>query len=210
MATTRMERLAPLAGVVFTVLFAVGFLTSADTPDSKASGEDVVKFYKDGGKFLFAFLILTIAAVLFMFFAGFLRRHLTLSGPDWLASVAFGGAVIYVGGLGIFAFTQFALVQASDNNQVAVAQTLNVIDDSNFAPALIGAAVILLASAWHVLAARSLPIWLGWVALILGILAFAGPLGFISFLLFPFWVLAVAIVLFRRADVPRVPATVET
>lgn len=207
MGTGRMERLAPLAGVVFTVLFAVGFLTSGETPESDATGEEVLKHYDDTGKILFSVVLLLLAAVVFMFFAGVLRRQLVAGGPEWLASVVFGGAVVYVVGLGLFASSQVALTDAADAKQPAVAQALNVIDNSNFAPAVIGLAIVLLASAWHVLAARSLPIWLGWVALILGILALAGPLGFIAFLLFPLWVLAVAITLFRRPGTPGKPAT---
>jgi len=55
------------------------------------------------------------------------------------------------------------------------------------------------------LVSRSLPIWLGWVAVILGILALLGPLGFIAFLLFPFWVLPVAVLLFRGGDAQPKP-----
>ncbi len=207
MGTGRMERLAPLAGVVFTVLFAVAFVTSGETPEGDATGEAVIKHYDDAGKFLLSVFLLLLAALLFMFFAGVLRRHLAAGGPEWLASVVFGGAVVYVVGLGLFASSQFALVEAADANQPGVAQALNVIDNNNFAPAAIGLAAVLLSTAWHVLTARSLPMWLGWVALILGILAVAGPLGFFAFLLFPLWVLAVAVTLFRGADTPGTPAT---
>jgi hypothetical protein len=57
------------------------------------------------------------------------------------------------------------------------------------------------------LSTRSLPVWLGWIALLLGILAVAGPLGFAAFLLFPLWVLAVSIVLFRAGTAAAEPAT---
>jgi len=203
-----LERLAPLAGVLFTVIFAVGFLTSGETPDSDATGEEVINHYDDTGKILFSVILLLVAAIVFMFFAGMLRRHFVAAGPDWLASVVFGGAVVYVVGLGLFASSQIALTDAADANEPAVAQALNVLDNNNFPPAVIGLAVVLLASAWHVLAARSLPIWLGWVALVLGIVALAGPIGFAAFLLFPLWVLAVAIVLFRRTGTRQPTARV--
>ena len=208
MGTGRLERLAPLAGVLFTVIFAVGFLTSGETPDSDATGEEVINHYDDTGKILFSVILLLVAAIVFMFFAGMLRRHFVAAGPDWLASVVFGGAVVYVVGLGLFASSQIALTDAADANEPAVAQALNVLDNNNFPPAVIGLAVVLLASAWHVLAARSLPIWLGWVALVLGIVALAGPIGFAAFLLFPLWVLAVAIVLFRRTGTRQPTARV--
>jgi hypothetical protein len=122
--------------------------------------------------------------------------------------VAFGGAVTYAVGLGIFAMSQFALLDASDLEQPEVAQALNILDNDNFAPTVIGLAVVLLATAWHVLASRSLPVWVGWVSLVLGVLAVAGPLGFFAFLGFPLWVAAVAVVLFigARADAIGAPA----
>ena len=207
METGRIERLLPLAGVLFTVIFAVGFLTSGDTPDSDSPGAKVVEHYDDSGKIFFGVIMLLLAGIVFMFFAGVLRRHLAALGPEWLATVVFGGAVVYAAGLGVFLSSQVALAEAADANQAAAAETLNVIDNNNFGPAVIGLAVVLLASAWHVLSTRSLPVWLGWIALVLGILAVAGPLGFIAFLLFPLWVLAVSIVLFRAGTAAAAPAT---
>ena len=49
---------------------------------------------------------LLLYAVLFMFFAGVLRARLREVGSDWLASVVFGGAIVYTTGLGIFAMAQ--------------------------------------------------------------------------------------------------------
>ena len=207
METGRIERLLPLAGVLFTVIFAIGFLTSGDTPDSDSSGAKVVEHYDDSGKIFFGVIMLLLAGIVFMFFAGVLRRHLAALGPEWLATVVFGGAVVYAAGLGVFLSSQVALAEAADANQAATAETLNVIDNNNFGPAAIGLAVVLLASASHVLSTRSLPVWLGWIALVLGILAVAGPLGFIAFLLFPLWVLAVSIVLFRAGTAAAAPAT---
>lgn len=202
MGTGRMERWAPLAGVLFAVIFAIGILTTGDTPDTDASGSEVISHYDDSGKIFVGIAAAGIAAVLLLFFAGVLRSRLREAGPEWLASVAFGGAVVYAAGLGIFGLTQFALLDASDLGQPEVAQALNIIDNDNFLPVVIGLAAVLLATAWHILASRSLPTWLGWVSLVLGVLALAGPAGFIAFLLFPVWVLVVAVVLFRQAATP--------
>jgi hypothetical protein len=208
MGTSRLERLAPLAGVVFGVVFVVALLTLGDTPDTDASGAEVISHYDDSGEVLLGVLALLLCGVLFLFFAGVLRARLRANGPEWLASVAFGGAVTYAVGLGVFAMSQFALLDASDLEQPEVAQALNILDNDNFAPTVIGLAVVLLATAWHVLASRSLPVWVGWVSLVLGVLAVAGPLGFFAFLGFPLWVAAVAVVLFigARADAIGAPA----
>lgn len=207
MVTERSERLAPLAGVLFTVIFAVGFLTSGETPDTKATGQEVISHYDDSGTILLSVLALVICAVVFMFFAGVLRSRLQATGPDWLASVAFGGAVVYTVSLGLFAMGQIALIDAADLGQPEVAQALNIIDNDNFFPSVIGLAVVLLATGWHALSSRSLPTWLGWATVVLGVLALAGPAGFIAFLLFPIWVLILAIVFYRQIPAPPARAT---
>jgi hypothetical protein len=202
MGTGRMERWAPLAGVLFAVIFAIGFLTSGDVPDVDASGDEVISHYDDSGKVFVGIAALGLAAVALLFFAGVLRDRLRETGPEWLATVAFGGAVVYAVGLGLFGMSQFALIDAADLGQPEVAQALNISDNDNFLPAVIGLAAVLLATGWHILASRSLPVWLGWVSLVLGILAMAGPAGFVAFLLFPIWVLVIAIILFREAATP--------
>jgi len=196
----RWESFTPLLGAAFGVLFAVGFLISGDTPDVKASGDEVISHYDDGAKVYATVLILMVAAVVFMFFAGVLRNRLRVGGPEWLASTAFGGAVVYTVGLAIFGMSQVALVDASDLGQREVAQSLNVIDNDNFLPTVVGLAVVLIATALHVLTSRPrvLPVWLGWLSLVLGIAALAGPVGFVAFLAFPVWVLVVGIIWYRR------------
>jgi hypothetical protein len=202
MLTERTERLAPLTGVLFTVLFAVGLLTSGDTPDTMATGPEVISHYDDSGTILVSLFGLVVGAVLFMFFAGVLRTRLQATGSDWLASVAFGGAVVYTVGLGLFAMSQIALLDAADLGQPEVAQALNIVDNDNFFPCVIGLAVVLLATGWHALASRSLPKWLGWASVVLGVLALAGPAGFVAFLLFPVWVVIIAITFYRQNTVP--------
>jgi hypothetical protein len=207
MLTERTERLAPLTGVLFTVLFAVGLLTSGDTPDTKATGQEVISHYDDSGTILVSLFGLVIAAVVFMFFAGVLRTRLQATGPDWLASVAFGGAVVYTIGLGLFAMSQIALLDAADLGQPEVAQALNIIDNDNFFPCVIGLAVVLLSTGWHALASGSLPKWLGWASVVLGVLAMAGPAGIAAFLLFPVWVVIVAITFYRQNTAPAATTT---
>jgi MFS family permease len=203
MGTGRLERFAPLTGVLFTIFAAVGILVGGDTPDTDASVAEILDHYEDEGPVFVAIIALLLAGVALIFFAGALRRHFAAVGPDWLAAVVFGGAVVFTAGLGIFLSSQLALVDAADNEQEASLQALNILDNTNFGAAVIGLAIVYLASAWHVLASRSLPVWIGWLSLLLGILAVAGPLGFIAFLAFPIWVLIASIALFRRAAAPQ-------
>ena len=198
MGPSRVERMAPLAGVLFSVIVVVGILVGGETPDSGASPAEILDHYEDEGPIFVGIIALLLAGIVLLFFAGVLRRHLAAVGPEWLATVVFGGAVAIAVGLGTFLSSQVALVDAADKNQEATLQTLNVLDNSNFGPAVIGLAVMYLASAWHVISSRSLPVWIGWLSLLLGIMSVLGPLGFVAFLAFPIWVLIVSIALFRR------------
>lgn len=197
MGGSRLERLAPLAGALFAVLMVVGVLVAGSPLDTDASAEEVIKHYDDG-KFFIGILALALGAILFMFFAATLRKHLAASGPDWLAALAFGGGIIFTVGLTGFASSQFALLDAADKKTLGAAQALNIIDNNNFPPAVIGLCILLLATAWHVLSSGSLPRWIGWVSLMIGILALAGPLGILAFLLFAPWTFIVAILLYRQ------------
>jgi hypothetical protein len=98
--------------------------------------------------------------VALLFFASTLRARLRAAGWEPLATTAFGGAVVMAVALGIFGAFQIALVDASDLGQEQVAQTLNIIDNDNFLPAVIGIAAMYLATGWHCLRSGVLPKWL--------------------------------------------------
>ena len=85
-------------------------------------------------------------------------------------------------------------------------QTLNYIDNNNFPPAVIALCVIYLGMAWHILSARSLPVWIGWVSLVVGLLSLAGPVGFVAFLLFIPYTFVLGILLYRKGPVAATAA----
>jgi hypothetical protein len=107
------------------------------------------------------------------------------------------GALVLAGGWFFTGAVHFALVDAADKNQPAVAHTLNLLDNNDFAPLVGGLAVMLLATGIATLLSPVLPRWLGWVSIVIGVLAVAGPLGMIAFPLFFVWVLVVSILLAR-------------
>lgn len=202
----RSERWAPLAGVVFAAAFAAGFLTAGDRPSVDASGREIIAHYDNAGSILAVVMAAPVAALALLLLAGMLRHRQRAAGAEWLATAAFGGAVVYAAGLGLLATTRLALLDAADLGQPQVAQALNVLDNHILMPVLLGLAITLLANGGHALTARSLPTWLGRITLALGVLAIAGPAGVIAVLLFPVWVLVTAAVLFR----PRPDTTTTT
>lgn len=119
---SRLDRWAPLAGVVFALVFAIGFLIGSDIPDFDASGAEVIDHYEDTGRVYVGIVAAQVAAVALVLFAGALRDRQRAAGYDWLATTAFGGCIVLAVGLGVFGMTQFALLSAADLGQPEVAR----------------------------------------------------------------------------------------
>jgi hypothetical protein len=81
------------------------------------------------------------------------------------------------------------LVSSVHHHQDAVAQVANVLNNDDWIPFIGGIAITLLGAGWTVLGSRILPVWLGWVLLVIGIVSLAGPGGFIGFFAGPLFLL---------------------
>lgn len=195
-----LRRLAPLTGIVFAVLLVVAFFGGPSSPNIHDSGIKVIAHYQLHHK---ASMILdfigAVGAAFFVFFVGslrsFLRRH---EGGEGLATVAFGGAVILAGGGAIFSSLDWALADTRNSITPAAAQAINVLSNDLFWPFEIGLAIFGVTIGLAILSTGALPKWLGWVALVLGIIGFT-PIGFFGFLVFLVWSVIVAIMLYLRS-----------
>jgi len=196
----RSQRFGPVAGILFAVLFYLGVVLTGTPPEAKAPGDEVLSFYADATKFHISTVLLLIMTVLFLFFAGALFTRLKRAETGALPSAAFGGAVVHAVGLAIFGVTDLALINASDIGDPVVARTLNILGRFSFVPAIVGLATLVLATGWQSVSNRAFPAWLGWVSVVLGLLALAGPFGLVAFILFPLWVIVVAVVMLRRGQ----------
>jgi hypothetical protein len=190
-------RLLPLAGVVFVALLVVTIVTSNNTPDTGATGEAVIKFYKDNqNQQRLSNLLGAYGVVFFLIFANVLRAHLRPSSPD-LATLGFAGAILIgVGGASFSAFG-FALSDVPDKLNPGAAQALNVLGSDFFFPIAIGTSLFLFTAGLAVIRGRSLPVWLGWIALPIGVIAVT-PIGFVAFVGLMAWVLVTSILMFIR------------
>ncbi len=210
MTDQRVMKAMALTGIVFALLYVLGLIVlGGDAPKEDASPEKVVSFFQDhqGGNNL-AVLVILIAVLLLPFFGVSLRDTLREgSRPSGaLADVAFAGIVVCASGLLGMAAIHFALVNAADNNQLEVARTLNVLDNKDFFFLIGGIAIVTLGTGLATIISPVLPRWLGWVSVVIGFLAVAGPLGFFAFFLFPVWVLVMSILLVRSISKPTLPS----
>ena len=153
-------------------------------------------------------LILVIAAVLLVLFAARLRELLRNGQPggDVFPIAAFGGAVLLAAGSCLDAAVSFALAQAGDNKFAGAAQTLNVVSNNDFFLVIGGIATLLLATGISTVRRPVLPRWLGWAAVVIGIISLGGPAGFIGAVLAILWLLVVSILMFVRTDLLAVGA----
>jgi hypothetical protein len=202
-AAMTVRRWLALCGVGAGILFAVGTGLGGPSPQDDASAAKVVSYFRDHPTVTrVGSLLLAIAAVLVVLFAARLREvlHSGQQGETALPIAAFGGAVILGAGALFDAAVGFALVQAADHRFAAPAQTLNVVFNNDFAVITGGIAILLLATGISTVRRSVLPRWLGWAAIVIGILSLAGPAGFLGAILAIVWLLVVSILMFVRKD----------
>ena len=200
MQTDRAQRLLPLAGILFVVVFVVANAITGSMPDQDSSAQKVFSYWDDhqGAQTAAAFLG-AFAVVLFVFFAGALRSALRSSEPEDVpySTIAFGGAIMTAGAGAIDSMLRLATASAADNGANSTVYTLNQLNAFDWLPVVAGLSVMFIASGLGGLRTLALPKWLCWTSLVLGI-AFLTPAGIVAFFAFPLWILAASIALYGR------------
>ncbi len=191
-----------LCGVVGALLVFVGLLVlGANAPNADARAATVVSFYKTHDtRNKAAAIAVIVAAVLLVLFAAQLRELLqrNQSGVSVLPLAAFGGALLVAAGLLFAATAHLALVNAASRGLALPAQALNVLDNYSLYATFGGYAVLLLAAGVTIVRRPVLPRWLGWAAIVSGVLALAAGIGFIGSALGLVWILVVGILMLRE------------
>ena len=196
------ERRAPLTGVIAFVLIALAFIIGGETPDFDASPTEALDFYVDNEGSQFAASILLFYGALFLaLFAATLRVRLRRPGADSdaLPLLSFVGGLVLALGILFFAGFTFTLADAGDALDPAAAQALNALNGDFFFPVAFGTALFMIGAGLAILRGAYLPRWLGWAAIVIGVVA-ATPGGFFGFLASGIWMVVAAIMLTTRAE----------
>jgi hypothetical protein len=201
-----LRRLAPLTGIVFAVLLAVTF-TTPSTPDVHDTGQQVIQHYNDHkSAHLLGDITGGVAVVFFLFFISALRSFFKdKEGADGLSMAAFAGGILIAVGGGLFTSLDVALIDARHDISPQAVQALNVLSNDIFFPFEIGLIVFALSIGLAIIASGALPKWLGWVMVVIGVVAFT-PVGFFGFFVVLLWSVIVAILIYRRTG-PTAAAT---
>jgi hypothetical protein len=186
-------------------LFAVVFLLSdllfeGNAPGEKSSGAQVVSYFNEhrGRSMAEVFLAPVIVALLILFVSEFRSRARRYDPEGVGATVMVSGAVILAAGAVLGASVLLGLVSAAQHHQDGVAQTLNVVNNDDWIAFISGLAVFMIGAGITVLQSGVLPKWLGWVALVVGIVSLAGPGGFVGYFATPLWIIVSSVILGMR------------
>jgi hypothetical protein len=200
----RLSRFAPLLGLVFVGLIVAAFVVAGSTPNSDASAQKVVSFYEAhrGAQIASAFLI-AYSVVFGIAFGAVLRSYLRARSSSDDGPIAFGFAGVIVFGIGAatLAALNFAAADVPSKIGPTAEQALNVVSNDVFFAFLIGLGVFLLGNGIAIARSGVLPKWLGWIAVVMGIVAVT-PVGW--FVLFGLlgWTVIVSILIYLRQGKP--------
>jgi hypothetical protein len=201
MESRNRQWIAPLTGTGFIALAIAAVVVGGQPKDAKHPAREIVRWYVDNKDAVTVSAFIGMAGVVLLFFFGaHLRRVLRAADDDGeiLSLLAFIGIAIAGIGFAIDVTIQVAINATADDISPVGVQTLQALYDNDFVPIALGVILFLLATGLSVIRTGVLPRWLGWVMLVLVVVAFT-PAGFVSALGSLLLVLVISIMLSLRA-----------
>lgn len=209
----RLERFGYLAGAVAAILWVVSLflLEGGGNPADPSSGSEIAEFYRDERTTILAAATLhALGGFLFLWFVAALRPVLDRAGFPWLTTAAVVGGT--AGGAMMLAMMGGQSTGATTDTELLDAATSIVfwrLAHGFFVAAEI--ALALFVAAVSILALRRLVLsrWIGWSGVVVAVLLLIPPIGWAALLfLFPLWLIAVAVTLWRTAPAASMPTAI--
>lgn len=201
------KQLAPLSGALAVVLIIVAFAVGGESPEANDPLAEVISYYTDNDTDVqVSAALLALGAFFFLIFsttvAGLLRRAQGESGGS--SALSFAGGIVFVVGLTVFAGLSFTAGEVIGDVDPTVVQTLNALSMDMFFTVAVGTGAFLLGTGVATLKTGVLPKWLGWAAVVIGVVAIT-PAGFFGFLALGVWTLIASVMLAMqaRSDTPQ-------
>jgi hypothetical protein len=209
MERTSREWLVPLTGLLFIALLIVSFVLIGEPKDADHPAPEISKWYLDNKDSIeFGAFITAIAGAVLIFYGAYLRKVLVAAeGPGAMLPilVVIGLAIVAVSAA-IDSTLLFANAEAADDVPPSAIQAVQVIWDNDFVPFILGTLVFIWSAGLSVLRTGALPKWLGWVAIVIGVVGLAGPASFFAAPASALWIIVTSILLSMRARSVPAPA----
>jgi hypothetical protein len=195
------KQLLPLSGVVAVLLILAAFIIGGESPEADDALREVVSYYTDNDTDVqIASALLALGAFFFLVFSATLSDLLRRARPESAVGprLALVGGTVFAVGATIFAGLGFAAADVADDIAPGGIQAINALSMDMFFTVAVGTGTFLLGAGVAALNSGLLPRWLGWAAIVIGVVALT-PAGFFGFLALGVWVLIVSVLLSRRA-----------
>lgn len=206
----RFEKFLPISGVLAGVFFLAGFPLSK-LPSSPDDSSALGLVHSHATVNSLAGVTAALCAVALLYFVTAIRMALRSgeAGESTYSSAAYGGGVMLAGVIALDACLRLTMVDAASKGDASSVATLAWLESDLWVCFGVAASVLLISTGLGGRRAAVLPKWLAGVTTGLGVLSLLGPPGFITFVVFPLWLIVSGIALIRRAadTVPHVPDT---
>jgi hypothetical protein len=200
-----------LVGVAWVGTLVVAAIVTGSTPSSSASDTELLSWVSTHTSTARAIGWITLVSVVVgLCFFGVLRSYLSRDRrAAGLASLSFGGAVLFGTGLLMELGPYYAAAERIKHVTVSAVEPIKVIVELGQLVQDAGVAVVCLAAGVAVLRTHVLPTWLGWAAVAVGVAALVPVIDPVGALAFVVWTLATSITMYLRwAPQPELTAQV--
>lgn len=207
------RRFLPYTGVVCAIAIIAGMVLSGTTPEDGSTSAQFLDYYgnnKTAG-FLSNFVFANLFSVFTLFFVTELRATLRSgeAGESIYSSLAFAGGIALAVGVSVGGMVSVAAFSTGDAGYQAATLALGMLASYSFMPWMVGGAALFLATGIGGLKTATLPKWISWLSVVMGVLCFT-PGGIAVFIIQPIWFVAMAIVLIRRQSASATQKSVAT
>jgi hypothetical protein len=203
MQSDRIQRLMPLAGVLFAAVMLAALRLTRGEPDAGASRQVLFDYWHGhhGVQFVAALILAPYGAALLVLFAaalcGIIRAHETEVAV--YSPIVLAGGIIAAVGLVVTGVLDAAVAASADHTAPDAVYALAQLQSYDWVPWVVGFGLMLLAAGIGGLRTFALPRLLSWSAVVLGAL-FLSPAGFFAAFVLPVWTTATGIVVYRRTS----------
>ncbi|MGK2878762.1 MAG: hypothetical protein ACSLFF_09355 [Solirubrobacterales bacterium] len=207
------RRFLPYTGVICAITLIAGLVLSGTTPEEGASTAQFLDYYGDNqtAGFIANFIFANLFAIFTLFFVTELRATLRSgeAGESIYSSLAFSGGIVLAVAISLGGMVSVAAFSAGDAGFEAATVALGMLAAYSFIPWMVGGAALFLAAGIGGLKTATLPKWISWLSVVMGVLCFT-PGGFAAFIVQPIWFVAMAVVLIRRQSASTAQKPVAT